>query len=133
MTCRWVMLTSCQCLTTVLMSVPVEYVTDMKRIHTGQEQFFSCALSFCFLSHPPSLSTSRILTLSTGVKEYCTIIFIDNYQRQRACKQTGLAGVVLQQSLHNAATTHYTSIQCGQPVTQRFTDCSTYTVLSFEV
>lgn len=46
------------------------------------------------------------LALSTWIKENHVTISIDNHQRQTPCKL-----------LRNAAATHWTSIQCDQPVT----------------
>lgn len=49
--------------TSVLLSVSVEYVTNMKRIHTtGKEQFFV----FFFIFLPPSLSPPVLLVLNMG-------------------------------------------------------------------
>lgn len=59
---KTVIWTSCQLFTTVLTSVSVEYVTDMKT-QTGEEQCLSCALSF-FHVHFRSLVASTFLILS---------------------------------------------------------------------
>lgn len=70
--------------TTVLMSVWVEYVTDMKRTHTiGEGQFLSCVLpSFTSLPLPCSLSFPFQLSRSfSGMKENLVVIFINNYQK----------------------------------------------------
>lgn len=61
------------------MSACVQYVTDMKKIHTtGDRKFLSCALSFC----PLSVSLACFLALSGGIKENHFIILIVKYQRQ---------------------------------------------------
>ena len=102
-----VMLTSYQRFTTVLISVSVECVTGIKRIHTtGEGQFsFSCALyPSCFLA------------LLAGVQESHVIIFIDSYHRQTPCKQIGMLPMwththtIVKQQVSKAAATHYTGI-----------------------
>lgn len=95
--------TSYQHFTTVLMSVCVKCVTDLKTIHkTVEGQFLSWVLFFIyfhFLFLPPSLSPPpAFLALSKELKEYLIfislILLIDINQRQTPCKQ---AGAVLQQ------------------------------------
>ena len=107
------------------MSVSLEYVTDLRRVHTAGEGQFFLVLSFSF---PFPL----FYFFNRGRGNHF-IICIDNYQRQTPCKQIGQAQPVLKQqrylcghtrtsqwataTLSNIATTHSTSIQCGQPVT----------------
>ena len=64
-----VIMTYSQHFTTVLMSVLVEYVTDIKQIHTTTEGPF---LSFTFLSLPPSfpLMLSRLFKAGKGKSHY---------------------------------------------------------------
>ena len=99
--------TSYQHFTTVLMSVCVKCVTDLRTIHTTVEgQFLSWSPSFIyfpFLSPPPVL----FLALSKELKEnlilISLIVFIDINQWQTPCKQ---AGAVLKQKCSTSQYKH---------------------------
>lgn len=62
----------------IFKSLSEEYVTDMKKVHTGEGQVFS--LCTCFFVCP---SPYCGLALSMGVKENQIFIFIDQRQSPR--------------------------------------------------